>query len=96
MNNGRYKFTKSDRSAGGRAVKSKRPPPVCPKCGLKMNGRNWHSYIGHLGLHGLADSYFGGDIAAAQKRLRENGMAKQDPTPWNNAMPKYKPIGEKS
>ena len=52
---------------GGRAVGSKTPPAVCPHpgCGRSMAGRTWHSYLGHLGLHGLADNWFCGDLDAA-------------------------------
>ena len=82
--------------AGGLAVAKKHPPAYCPRCGKEiMWGTTWHSYLGHLGLHGLADNHFGGDIEAAQKRLRDNGLARQDPAPWNNALPKYRPITEK-
>jgi hypothetical protein len=59
-----------------------------------MAGRSWHSYLGHLGLHGLADRHFGGDIEAAQRQLRRNGLARQDPAPWNGAMPEYRPVTE--
>ena len=59
-----------------------------------MKGRVWHSYLGHLGLHGLADNHFGGDLEAAHKRIRDNGLARQDPSPWNGAMPRYRQIGE--
>ena len=55
---------------GGRAVIGKMAPDVCPRCGLDMSGRAWHSYLGHLGLHGLADAHFDGDIEAAQARLQ--------------------------
>jgi hypothetical protein len=79
---------------GGRTVTSKIPPARCPRCGRSMKGRVWHSYLGHLGLHGLADKYFGGDLKAAQKRLRNNGLARQDPIPCNHAMPRYCPVGE--
>ena len=72
---------------GGQAVKQKTPPEICPRCGQNMAGRKWHSYLGHLGLHGLADKYFGGDIQAAQQHLRRNSLAKQDPAPWNGAWP---------
>jgi len=78
---------------GGKAVARKRPPDVCPRCGRSMAGRSWHSYLGHLGLHGLADAHFG-DVAAAQKRLRDNGLARQDPAPWNGAWPRYVPVTE--
>ncbi len=57
-----------------------------------MAGRVYHSYLGHLGLHGLADKYFDGDIEEAQKRLRENGRARSDPFRANGAFPAYKPI----
>jgi hypothetical protein len=77
---------------GGRAVKGKTPPDTCLRCGRSMAGRRWHSYLGHLGLHGLADKYFGGDIEAAQKRLRQNALARQDPAPWNGAWPRYVPV----
>ena len=49
---------------GGRAVKNKQPPECCLRCGQSMTGRKWHSYLGHLGLHGLADKYFEADIKA--------------------------------
>ncbi len=79
---------------GGKAVATKTPPDRCPRCGRSMKGRVWPSNLGHLGLHGLADKYFNGDMKAAQKRLRDNGLARQDPVPCNHAMPEYKPIGE--
>lgn len=82
----------SPQRKGGLAVSHKQPPHTCPRCGQPMAGRTWHSYLGHLGLHGLADNHFGGDLAAAQQRLRENGLARQDPAPWNRAFPLYKPI----
>lgn len=85
---------KQGASAGGQAVKDKLPPETCLHCGQRMEGRKWHSYLGHLGLHGLADRYFGGDIQAAQQRLRKNGLAIQDPAPWNGAWSKYRPITE--
>lgn len=79
---------------GGRAVKEKKPPGICFRCGRSMAGRKWHSYLGHLGLHGLADNYFDGDIKAAQQHLRRNSLARQDPVPGNGAWPKYVPVAE--
>jgi hypothetical protein len=77
---------------GGKAVAGKKPPPECPRCGKPTGDRGWHSYLGHLGLHGLADRYFGGDIQAAQEHLRHNGLARQDAAPWNGAVGEYKPL----
>lgn len=90
------KITRETQSKGGKAVAQKFAPVTgCPRCGKTWPfATPWHSYLGHLGLHGLADKYFGGDITAAQKRLRNNGLARQDPAPWNGAWPRYKPIGD--
>jgi len=87
---------KKVQSLGGKAVIDKKAPDVCPSCGAPMNGRSWHSFLGHLGLHGLADKYFEGDIRAAQIRLRENGLARQDPASWNGAWKPYRPIPVKA
>lgn len=82
-------------SLGGKALLDKQPPLNCPKCNKPiMFGTNWHQYLGHLSLHRLAEKYFGGDLAALQRRLQQNGLARQDPTPWNGAWPKYKSIKE--
>lgn len=78
--------------AGGLAVRAKESPEACPHCGQPMNGRAWHSFLGHLGLHGLANNHFNGDIHAAQERLRRNGLAKQDPFPENGAFQPYRPV----
>jgi hypothetical protein len=85
-------MNKKIHSLGGKAVIEKDPPANCPRCGKTMQGRSYHSYLGHLGLHGLADKYFDGDIEAAQKRLRENGRARSDPFPANGAWKPYQPI----
>lgn len=76
-------------SLGGQAVIARDAPTTCPRCGESMQGRVYHSFLGHLGLHGLADKYFKGDLGAAQKRLRENGLARQDPFPGNGAWKPY-------
>lgn len=81
-------------SLGGKAVIHKQPPAKCQRCGKSMQGKSYHSYLGHLGLHALADHYFGGDLAAAQRRLRENGIARQDPAAFNGAFKPYRPIKE--
>jgi hypothetical protein len=87
----------SPQALGGKAVANKIPPAHCPRCGKPIEfGTPWHSYLGHLGLHGLADKYFDGDIEAAQIHLRNNGLARQDPMPWNGAFPTYQPITELS
>lgn len=85
---------KSPQSAGGKACKRLEVPVECPRCGKLMIGRSYHSYLGHLGLHGLADKYFQGDIEAAQKRLRENGRARTAPFPGNGAWSSYRPIAQ--
>jgi len=81
-------------AAGGKAVVNKTPPDVCPRCGQSMAGRSWHSYLGHLGLHGLADNWFCGDLEMAQRQLRRNGLARQDPMPGNGGWPAYRPVTE--
>lgn len=80
---------------GGKATKSLPVPERCPRCGASMEGRCYHSYLGHLGIHGLADKYFGGDFQAAQTRLRQNGTARSDPFPGNGAWKPYRPIVER-
>lgn len=86
------KRTRRIRRKNGLALVSKQPPAKCPRCKKLMQGRTYHSYLGHLGLHGLADKYFEGDIEAAQKRLRENGRARSDSFPGNGAWRTYQPI----
>lgn len=80
---------------GGLAAAQLDSPLNCPRCGKEFP---WFvdrmAYLGHLGLHGLADKYFNGDIRAAQKRLRENGLARQEEgATWQNgAFRPYQPI----
>jgi hypothetical protein len=89
----RYKLTKADRQKGRRmqALKGK-VPAVCPDCSRDLKGYNWNKWLGHRGLHGLANRRFDGDIAAAQKHLQQNGLARQDPAAWNGAWRAYKPV----
>ena len=47
----------SIQSLGGKAVIKKAAPATCPRCNQDMSGRSWHSFLGHLGLHGIADKY---------------------------------------
>lgn len=83
----------SPQSLGGKAVAKKHAPLSCTRCGKEFPfATPWHVYLGHLGLHGLADKYFEGDLQAAHKRLWQNGLARQDPAPWNGAWPKYRPV----
>lgn len=82
---------------GGLALAKKWAPAYCPKCGKELPWTmTWYGYLGHLGLHGLADRYFGGDIQAAQRRLQENGRARQEQdASWQNgAFKPYRPIKE--
>lgn len=83
------------RSLGGLAVGKLTPPDVCPRCGRSYQGKSWYAWLGHKGLHTLADRHFGGDIQAAQAHLRANGIARQDPVPANGAFPRYKPLTTK-
>ena len=82
------------RQLGGAALRVKEPPALCARCGRSMEGRTWHAWLGHLGLHGLADAFFAGDVEACQQRLRENGRARQDPAPWNGAWQPYRRLGK--
>ncbi len=85
----RHRLTRKERSRGGRALADKEPPDTCPRCGEDMTGRCWYSYIGHLGLHGFADNHFDGDTRAAQRQLRRNGRAVQNPSGDGVAYPIY-------
>jgi len=86
-------MNRTNNRPGGKAISEKTAPLNCPKCGKEFRFLEaWHVYLGHLGLHGLADRYFDGDICQAQKHLRNNGLARQDPAPWNGAFPKYKAL----
>jgi hypothetical protein len=88
-----YKFTRQDCIKGAKAVAKLPAPTHCPICHKEYPpGTTFAQHRGHLGLHGLADNHFGGDIKAAQRHLRNNGLARQDPAPWNGAWPEYEPI----
>lgn len=88
-------MSRSVQSLGGKALAKKWAPSRCPKCGKELDLTiTWYGYLGHLSFHKLADKYFGGDVAKLQKRLRENGQARQDPFPANRAFKPYRKIGE--
>ena len=85
----------SPQQRGGQAAARLPAPLQCPRCGkVYPFAHPWMAHLGHLGLHGLADRYFGGDMQAAQTHLRQNGLAKQDPAPWNRAWRPYVPVQE--
>lgn len=76
---------------GGLAVKNRTPPKRCLRCGADFRRKNYHQYLGHMGLHAYADRYFCGDMSKAAQRLARNGLASQDPFPQNGAF-KRKPV----
>lgn len=76
---------------GGLAVKNRLPPKCCPRCGADFWRKNYHQFLGHMGLHGYADRYFCGNISMAAQRLARNGLAAQDPFPQNGVF-KHKPV----
>lgn len=86
-------LTLNDRRAGGLTTSAKIAPrgTRCPRCGKSFSGKPWMAYIGHKGLHGLADRYFSGCLSSAARRMALNSVAKYDPAPWNGAF-QYKPI----
>ena len=75
---------------GGLAVKNRNPPKRCLRCGADFRRKNYHQYLGHMGLHTYADRYFCGNMSKAAQRLARNGLASQDPFPQNGAF-KRKP-----
>ena len=77
-------------TAGGLAVKSLPFPARCPRCRTSLAGKNYHGYLGHMGMHKYADRYFCGDISAAARQLAYNGLASQDPMPYNGAFQRRK------
>lgn len=77
-------------SAGGLAVKSKPFPSHCPRCRASLAGKTYHGYLAHLGLHGYADRYYCGNLSAAARQLAYNGLASQDPMPYNGAFSRRK------
>lgn len=80
----------SPQSAGGLAVKSKPFPSHCPRCRASLAGKTYHGYLAHLGLHSYADRYYCGNLSAAARQLAYNGLASQDPMPWNGAFQRRK------
>ena len=83
----RYRFTAEDRRKARRAQAKAAVPAACPHCGCPLDGYDFNRYLGHLGLHGLADNHSNGDLVAAQRRLRQNGLAGQDPAPVKSQRP---------
>lgn len=75
---------------GGLAVKSHPFPARCPRCRQSLAGKNYHGYLGHMGMHTYADRYFCGNLSAAARQLAFNGLASQDPAPWNGAFQQHK------
>lgn len=85
---------------GGLAVRNRTPPRFCLRCHADFRRKSYHQYLGHMGLHGYADKYHNGDISKAATHLARNGLARQDPAPWNGAFPYkqaqlFKPKGSK-
>lgn len=86
----------SPQQKGGKAVSKKYAPLYpCPHCGkVYPVATPYMAWLGHMGLHGLANRYFGGDIRAAQRRLSDNGRARQEAgASWSNgAFKPYRPV----
>lgn len=80
---------------GGIATKELSPPARCPRCGASMRGRSWHSYLGHKGMHGLADRAFAGNVSAAARQMAKNALARaENGATWANGawLGAYKPL----
>jgi hypothetical protein len=90
----RYEFTAADRLKARRAQARATVPALCPHCGKQLQGYSFNRYLGHLGLHGLANNHFEGDVEAAQRRLQQNALAlAEQGASWSNgAWGEYKPI----
>jgi ATP-dependent exoDNAse (exonuclease V) beta subunit len=80
----------SPQALGGLAVKSHLFPARCPRCRVSLAGKTYHGYLGHMGMHTYADRYYCGDTSAAARQLAYNGLASQDPMPWNGAFQRRK------
>lgn len=80
-------------STGGKAVKLKEAPQVCPYCGKdlrKKDGKeaSWHRWLGHLGFWTFCERYFRGDSSKAGRYIWGFWAAENDPAPWNGAWAK--------
>jgi len=78
----RHRFTNDERRRGGTKAAGG-PGGRCEECGLDF--ATHAAYAGHLGLHGFANHWTGGDIAAARDLLSQSGAASMDPFPGNGA-----------
>ena len=79
----RHQFTNAERQRGGRTTAGKVAPAACRKCGKTFSSHL--AYAGHLGLHGLADRYCGGDMKEALTKFNLLGIAATDCCPANGA-----------
>lgn len=78
----KHRFTKKECKRGGKNV-ARMSGGVCSKCGAYFST---HAKLaGHLGLHGFADRFCGGDVIAARSKLSIMGAAMSDPVPENGA-----------
>jgi hypothetical protein len=71
-------------AAGGKAVRDRTPPAVCPHCNRDMRSRSWHQYLGHLSVHKLGANN-GWSYKRAAYEFKLKGLQAQDPAPWNGA-----------
>ena len=85
----RYRFTAEDRRKARRAQAKATVPAACPHCGCSLAGYDFNRYLGHLGLHGLANNHFAGDLVAAPTTLARERLepAKSDPSTAQKILP---------
>ena len=80
----RHIFTHEECSQGGRATAAL-PGGICPRPDCVSSFDTRMQLLGHLGLHGFADRFTGGDLIKARLKLGLTGAAATDPAPWNGA-----------